>query len=384
MDRFDDTDPDLTRVRPVTPGRRAVVGARAWLDDEHDPSVEDLATVPRRRAEPEDATVARPARRAWAEPVPAPQPVPAPAPAPARAADPAPAFAPAMPPELASARTAATGTSAISATEADAPVRETGRTRGRAKPARAADDSPRGGWAGALLELVGIVVLALLLSFLLRTFVAQPFEVPSGSMENTLRIGDKIVAQKIVSAQRGDIVVFADTNGWLDGTTTPRPGPVRRALELIGLAPDSAQEHLVKRVVGMPGDRVKCCDRQGRMSINGLTLDESAYLYADQSGMVKASNVAFEVVVPEGHIFVMGDHRDASSDSRCHLKDQNLQGEGAGAFVPLSSVVGTVPAVFMPLDRVRRFDNPAVFRAVPAPQQAPPQHPVIVKAPERC
>ncbi|GAB3703033.1 signal peptidase I [Mariniluteicoccus flavus] len=286
-----------------------------------------------------------------------------------------------------------TGTTAHSATEVQrttgpAPARpsRTGPPRRRRRRRAAGEKAEKkpATLLGTAVELVVIVAMALVLSFLLRTFVAQPFEVPSGSMENTLRIGDKIWAEKITAVERGDIVVFRDANHWLQGEAKQKPTALRKFFEVIGLAPDSADEHLVKRVVGMPGDRVKCCDKQGRMSVNGMVLDESAYLYSDAAGMVRASNFDYEVVVPEGHIFVLGDHRNASSDSRCKLGDVSLAGPGGAAFIPLDAVVGTVPAIFLPFDRLRRLENPPIYRAVPPPQQAPPKQPLVVKSPEPC
>jgi signal peptidase I len=227
-------------------------------------------------------------------------------------------------------------------------------------------------------------VIGLLVTTGLRAFVFQPFKVPSGSMQNTLQVHDKIVALRVIDFERGDIVVFQDANRWLG---PPRePGLVRRGLEFVGVLPNSAEGHLVKRVIGMPGDRVSCCDDQDRMTVNGYALDESAYLFTDDSGMVKPAEVPFEVVVPAGHMFVLGDHRNASGDSRCHLRDVSLQGgpAGAPAFIPLDSVVGTVTLIMAPLDRIQRLQTPEAFAHVPEPVDPAPDEAEIVRVGEGC
>lgn len=237
---------------------------------------------------------------------------------------------------------------------------------------------------GFIAEIIAIIAIGLMVTTLLRALVFQPFEVPSGSMENTLQVNDKIVAQRVADFTRGDVVVFADTNGWLGGR--PEAGPVRLAVEFVGVLPSSGEGHLVKRVVGMPGDRVKCCDTEGRLTVNGHPLDESAYLYADRSGRVKPAEKPFEVVVPAGHIFVLGDHRNASGDSRCHLQGIPPRGGPAGgsAFIPITAVVGSVPVIISPIHRIQLLETPAVFDGVPPPRQPPPAEPRIVQVSEGC
>lgn len=235
-----------------------------------------------------------------------------------------------------------------------------------------------------ILELVAIVVIGLLVTTGLRAFVFQPFKVPSGSMQNTLQVNDKIVALRVIDFKRGDIVVFQDTNRWLG--SPKEPGLVRGALEFVGILPNSSEGHLVKRVIGMPGDRVACCDDQGRMTINGRPLDESVYLFSDAAGTVRPADVPFEVVVPAGHMFVLGDHRNASGDSRCHLQDVSMQGGPAGspAFIPIDSVVGTVTGVMSPISRIQQFKTPEVFGEVPPPTSPAPAEPEIVHVEPGC
>lgn len=232
-----------------------------------------------------------------------------------------------------------------------------------------------GGWA---LEFLIVVVGAIVISSLLRTFVAQMFIIPSGSMENTLTLSDRVVVSKIGNFQRGDIVVFEDPGKWLPGVTEQRSA-VGSALEFIGLLPNSSTNHLIKRVIGMPGDHVECCDATGKLKINGKPIDESEYLFSDANGvMVAPANVPFDVVVPRDRIFVMGDHRNASGDSRCHLHD-SLPGEGPGsaAFIPINKVVGATVALAAPLSRIRTFSVPAAFSGVPPPASPAPEAPVL-------
>ena len=183
------------------------------------------------------------------------------------------------------------------------------------------------------------------MSSLLRAFVGQMFIIPSQSMENTLLIGDRVAVQKITKFDRGDVVVFTDPGQWLD-ESIEEPGPFDKALEFIGLPTKSTPGHLIKRVIGMPGDKVVCCDSHNRITVNGKALDETSYLYSGPDGQVNPSDVRFQVVVPKDRIFVMGDHRSLSADSRCHLSDlSDTQGKGQVAFVPIKLVVGPAFAI---------------------------------------
>lgn len=234
-------------------------------------------------------------------------------------------------------------------------------------------------------EIAIVVVGALVASTLLRLFVAQMFVIPSGSMENTLLISDRVMVQKVVGWSRGDIVVFRDTQGWLSDPTE-ETNPLRKTLIFIGLAPDESSNHLIKRVIGMPGDHVKCCDAQGRIAVNGQPIDEGSYLYSDPVTGVQVNPSAgpFDVVVPVGRIFVMGDHRDNSADSRCHLND-DAGGAPAGsrAFIPIENVVGSAIAIVYPFDRWKGLGKPRVFDNIP--QGAPPPvAPVLSGSQEGC
>lgn len=232
---------------------------------------------------------------------------------------------------------------------------------------------------GALI-LVGAVVI----SILLRTFVAQMFVIPSGSMENTLLIGDRVLVAKFGGFERGDVVVFEDPSHWLN--TSPRePSTVREVLEFIGVLPNSDTEHLIKRVVGMPGDHVKCCDDEGRIEVNGVALDERTYLFASDGVQVAPANVPFEIVVPDQHLFVLGDHRNASADSRCRLSNV-VQGQprGMDAFVPVDRVVGASVAILAPLTRLSTFTVPGTYKDVPAPESPAPEAPVLIDVNPGC
>lgn len=193
----------------------------------------------------------------------------------------------------------------------------------------------------ALLRELGLVlVIALVISTLLRAFVVQVFWIPSPSMNDTLKVDDKIAVSRIDglrgTIERGDVVVFHDSLGWIS-----TPAQSRTALqtigEFVGLVPSGGEQTLVKRVIGIGGDRVSCGD-DGVLKVNGVAIDEP-YLAPGQV----PSAFPFDVVVPEGTLWVMGDNRGNSADSRYH------QGEGQSPFVPVSSVVGTVQAVIWPI-----------------------------------
>lgn len=235
----------------------------------------------------------------------------------------------------------------------------------------ASRDSSRGrkdadrGFGAWLKEIATIVVIALVLSFLIKTFLFRAFFIPSGSMEETLEIDDRIFVNQLVpqpfDLQRGDIVVFRDTEGWLPPQEEAPVSVLKEALIFIGLAPDESQQHLVKRIIGLPGDHVICCDADGRITVNGEPLEEP-YLFPGAT----PSDIPFDVVVPDGKVWVMGDHRNASADSRA-----NGDKPGKG-FVTIDDIEGKAAVIAWPLNRIGFLGNhPDVFDGVPEPAPAP-------------
>ena len=218
-------------------------------------------------------------------------------------------------------------------------------------------------------ELPGIVITALVISVLIKTFLVQAFYIPSGSMENTLLVNDRVLVNKLADKpdeiHRGDVVVFRDPGGWLNGPEVQERGgllgAVRDALVFVGLAPAAGEEDLIKRVIGVGGDEVACCDSEGRVTVNGVPLDEEDYLFPKD----EPSFDTFKVTVPEGELWVMGDHRSVSEDSRAHRQQP---GEG---YVPVEDVIGRAFTIVWPLDRaslLRRpdtFDQPALDASGP-------------------
>ncbi len=217
-----------------------------------------------------------------------------------------------------------------------------------------------------LKEIGTVVGIAIVLSFLIKTFLFRAFFIPSESMVGTLDVNDRIFINLLVprpfELQRGDVVVFKDMQGWLPATEKEQPGPFKwfqDSLIFVGLLPDGTEQHVVKRVIGLPGDHVVCCDAQGRVSVNGKPLDE-AYINPAEKPIPEL----FDVVVPEGKIWVMGDNRNHSSDSRKHL-------EVNGGFINLSDVEGKATVIAWPVNRWHVLDNyPGVFAGVPAPASA--------------
>ncbi len=201
-----------------------------------------------------------------------------------------------------------------------------------------------------------LLALALLTSIVVKAFFVQMFFVPSASMRPELIEDDRILVEKISmwdgEVERGDVVVFQDPGGWLGAT--PEPTGLQALLSLVGLYPDGG--HLVKRVVGVGGDHVVCCDRQGRITVNGVALDERSYL----RGGVAPSQREFEVDVPDDAVWVMGDNRSNSQDSRFHMQDP---GEGS---VPAENVVGKVWAIVWPTSRLEVLQTPSTYEAVGA------------------
>lgn len=240
-------------------------------------------------------------------------------------------------------------------------------------------DEERGGGVGGFLKEVTIVVVgALIASTLLRLLLLQVFSIPSRSMESTLNVADRVAVQKVLPFHRGDVVVFRDHLEWLGNPDRNRLPAWQEALVFVGLAPDSSTNHLVKRVIGVEGDRVVCCDDAGRITVNGFALDETEYLYRDPDGEQDAPSLGkFDVIVPKGRLWMMGDHRGASADSRCHL-DETVDGVAhLGAFPSADDVVGAASFTLFPFDRWRGFSTPDAFDGVPEPSELAPRDPVV-------
>jgi len=233
-------------------------------------------------------------------------------------------------------------------------------------------------------ELTAVVVGALIVASLLRGFVGQMFLIPSISMDNTLQVNDRVVVEKLSGIKRGQVVVFKDPGGWLTGSTPRERGPIGKAFQFIGVLPDTSTEHLIKRVIGLPGDHVVCCDAADRLTVNGQALDETSYLSTGPDGeQVQASAIKLDVAVPRDHIFVMGDNRDHSRDSRCHLNDvQGGATKGQNAFVSQDLVIGRAIAVVWPFDRRHSLPIPATFETVQSGKQPAPDLATITAGPE--
>jgi signal peptidase I len=213
-----------------------------------------------------------------------------------------------------------------------------------------------------LKEIATVVVIAVVLSFLIKTFLFRAFFIPSESMVNTLDIDDRIFVNLLVpepfSLSRGDVVVFRDTKGWLPPAEEKTEGPftwVQDGLTFVGLLPDNSEQHLVKRVIGLPGDHVVCCDDGGKLTINGTAIDEG---YVNSAEVPQVRN--FDVTVPEGKVWVMGDNRNHSADSRAHM-------DSDGGFIDIADLEGKAAVIAWPLNRITTLGNyPDVFRSVPA------------------
>ena len=234
----------------------------------------------------------------------------------------------------------------------------------RARSARARSGSPRRRrrWIPHRSTVL-VVVVVIALTALFKTFVIQWFEIPSGSMEDTLKVGDGVAVTMYDAKdlERGDVVVFTDPDHWLDvKDPTGLRGVIRDTLVLIHLLPENTGHYLIKRVIGVAGDHI-VADGRGSLTVNGVPVNET-YLKPGRS----ASEMAFDVVVPEGFIWVMGDNRSNSADSRYHQDDAH------GGFVPIADVAGVAKVVVWPISHWRGLGGGhEAFKDVPEPGRAP-------------
>jgi len=221
-------------------------------------------------------------------------------------------------------------------------------------------------------ELPVLIIVALLIALLIKSFVVQAFFIPSGSMENTLQIGDKILVNKLVyhfrSIQPGDVVVFDGAGSWTpEPPSHPSSDPIVRAYDvtlkplleavagLFGTAP--GQTDFIKRVIGVPGDHVVCCNAQGLVTVNGVALHEQSYLYPGETPSEAPAGYSgrFNIIVPPGRLWVMGDNRAVSDDSRLRQSDP---GHGT---ITESSVIGRAFMIVWPPSRWRILPIPSTF-----------------------
>ena len=238
-------------------------------------------------------------------------------------------------------------------------------TEHTAPPAPASDparERPRSRQRSALIflrDVVVIVAAALIISFLIKTFLIRSFYIPSESMESTLLVNDRIIVNQLVpdlvAVERGDVIVFRDPGSWLTPTPEQPRSPLEEGVDtiltLVGLSASDSDEHLVKRVIGLPGDRIVCCNDLGQLSINGVPIDEPYVVLPE--GRVDVSGSDFQQDIPAGQLWVMGDNRYDSSDSRVNGP------------VPIEDVVGRAFVISWPFDRWGGLDNyPIVFDGV--------------------
>lgn len=213
-----------------------------------------------------------------------------------------------------------------------------------------------------LRELPVIIIAALVVSIIVKTFLIHFFFIPSGSMENTLQVGDRIAVNKLgalfTDIKRGEVVVFGDPDNWLGNSAQSEDSGigavVKTGLITVGVLPDPAKQYLIKRVIGVGGDNVVCCDTDGKLQVNGVSITEP-YIFEGN----KPSDMQFNVDIPKGFIWVMGDHRAASADSRFHPDSAN------NGMVPLSKVVGRAIFVVWPLTDIGLIPKGEDLKKIP-------------------
>jgi signal peptidase I len=251
------------------------------------------------------------------------------------------------------------------APDGQASAAQAGETQGG--PQKPGDEQAGGKRRSFWRELPVLIVVALVIALVIKTFVVQAFYIPSSSMEDTLLIGDKVLVNKLVYHFRpikpGDVIVFDGAGSW---NPVPRPAPAssdpivrlydatllplfRSIGGLFGTAP--GQTDYIKRVIGVPGDHVACCNAQGQVTVNGVALHERPYLFPGAS----PSQIHFSINVPPGRLWVMGDNRLVSDDSRLHTADPG------GGTIPENKVIGRAFMIVWPPDRWRVLDIPATY-----------------------
>jgi signal peptidase I len=214
---------------------------------------------------------------------------------------------------------------------------------------------PRSFWK----ELPLLIGIALVLALLIKTFLVQAFSIPSDSMQNTLQQGDRVLVDKLTpwfgsEPSRGEVVVFNDPDNWLAGEPTTSPNVVQEVLSKIGLMPSANEKDLIKRVIGVAGDTVEC-KNSGPLKVNGKALNDDFVYAGNTPCSVDDQGGQFKVTVPKGKIWVMGDHRQNSLDSRYHQQDKN------GGFVPVGNVVGRAIVIAWPPTRWNTLPVPGTF-----------------------
>jgi signal peptidase I len=228
----------------------------------------------------------------------------------------------------------------------------------------------------ALRETLLLLTVAILLALLVKTFFVQSFYIPSESMEPGLAVNDRILVQKPSywngEPQRGDVIVFDDPGDWLSGLQNPQPqNVIAKTLSKIGLYPTGG--HLVKRVIGVEGDVIVCCDAEGRLSVNGQPIDESGYLLPQKAGKKPCNGPMIHSCdwtagpVPKDSLFVMGDNRANSADSSVHICRKRVDCDPEEGYVPIDLVVGKVFALAWPPGRAEFVGRADSFEDVPDP-----------------
>ena len=213
----------------------------------------------------------------------------------------------------------------------------------------------------SLRELPILIISALVLSIIVKTFFIQFFYIPSGSMENTLQVNDRVGVNKLGALfsdiKRGEVVVFRDPANWLSPNYDDTSGfrkVIKDSLVFVGVLPDPSKQYLIKRVIGVGGDKVRCCGKDGKIEVNGVSINEP-YIYEGD----KPSDSEFEVEVPQGFIWVMGDHRGASADSRFHTDDPN------NGMVALDKVTGRATFIIWPFSNLAILEKGEDLSKIP-------------------